>query len=204
MVAEGLASLLSEEPDVSVAGIAASVSAAVAAAESLRPDVVLMDYRLPDGEGTTAAQRIHDSLPEIAIVFLSAEPSDDAVLKAVEAGACGFISKEVGGLDLTATVLRAAAGEFLLPAATLARLLNRQRENRRRAVEHEKLEQEITAREKEILLLMSRGLDNHAIAYELGIAYATVRTHVRSVLSKLDSRSRLQAVIAGRERGLIS
>jgi DNA-binding NarL/FixJ family response regulator len=203
LVAEAISSLLSEHAEVRVVGTAGSAGEAVTRGAALRPDVVLMDFRLPDGDGTLAARQIREQNPEVAVLFLSAEHSDQAMLQAVEAGACGYISKDTGPEELVAAIRRAADGEFLLPAATMSRLLARQREVRRLQLEHQRLLDEITPRERQILRLMADGADNRAIAAELGIAYGTVRTHVRSLLEKLESSSRLQAVATARERQLL-
>jgi len=122
------------------------------------------------------------------------------MLKAVEAGACGYISKDTGPDELVAAIRRAADGEFLLPAATMSRLLSRQREVRQQELEQQRLLDELTPREQQILSLLATGANNRAIAAQLGIAYGTVRTHVRSLLEKLESSSRLQAVSTARER----
>lgn len=203
LVAEGLSALLSEQPRVRVAGVAGTVAGAVSASNEARPDVVLMDFRLPDGDGTLAARRIKEGQPEVAVLFISADPSDDAMLKAVEAGACGYLPKDAAPDELLSAIMRAAEGEFLLPAATMQRLLARQREVRRQQYEQQRMLEELTPREREILGLMADGNDNRAIASELGIAYGTVRTHVRSLLEKLESSSRLQAVATARERRLL-
>jgi two-component system, NarL family, response regulator DevR len=203
LVAEGLISLLEEQPAVRVVGSAGSVAEAVAAAGETRPDVILMDYRLPDGDGTVAADAIRSQQPEVAVLFLSADSTDEHMLRAVEAGASGYISKTAQIEEVVEAIRRAAEGEFLLPPAVMSRLLRRQSENRRREKEQERFEQELTPREREILQLMAAGEDNHEIAEHLHIAYGTVRTHVRSLLEKLDSRSRLQAVVVARERRLV-
>lgn len=204
LVAQGLMSLLDEQPGIRVAGRAGSVAEAVTAAAETKPDVILMDFRLPDGDGTMAADSIRSQQPEVAILFLSADVTDDHMLRAVEAGAAGYISKDARIDELVGAIRRAADGEFLLPPAVMARLLRRQSEHRRQEREQERIEQELTAREREILQLMAEGQDNHEIAAQLHIAYGTVRTHVRSLLEKLDSRSRLQAVVVARERHLVN
>ncbi|HEY8644142.1 MAG TPA: response regulator transcription factor [Candidatus Dormibacteraeota bacterium] len=203
LVAEALTSLLSEHPEVRVVGTAGSVGEAVTVGAEARPDVVLMDFRLPDGDGTVAARQIRAEHPEVAVLFLSAEHGDEAMLKAVEAGACGYISKDTGPDELVAAIRRAADGEFLLPAATMSRLLSRQREVRQQELEQQRLLDELTPREQQILSLLATGANNRAIAAQLGIAYGTVRTHVRSLLEKLESSSRLQAVSTARERRLL-
>ncbi|MEP7104915.1 MAG: response regulator transcription factor [Chloroflexota bacterium] len=203
LVAEAVSSLLREYPEIRVQDTVGTAAEAIRASESDPPDVVLMDFRLPDADGAVAARRIRERQPAVAVLFLSADPTDDAMLKAVEAGACGFISKDVEPDAPVAAIQRAAEGEFLLPAATMTRLLARQREVRRHEAEHQKMLDDVTPRELEILDLMSEGAGNRAIAAELGITYATVRTHVRNLLEKLESSSRLQAVVMARERGLI-
>ncbi len=203
LVAEGLTAMLSEHAELRVAGVAASVPDAVTAVEEKKPDVVLMDFHIPGGGGTVATRRIMERRPEVAVVFLSVDISEDAMLKAVEAGASGYVSKSVHSADLVSAILQAANGEFVLPAATMVRLLTRSRETRRLESERHRLESEVTPREREILRLMASGQDNHEIAASLGIGYGTVRTHVHSLLEKLHCRSRLQAVAVGRESGLV-
>jgi DNA-binding NarL/FixJ family response regulator len=204
LMVEGLASLLGEEPELKVVGTAGTVKDAVDAARNLAPQVVLMDFRLPDGDGPEATTRIRQEHPEVAVLFLSADISDEAMMRAVDAGACGYVSKAATAEELTNAIRRAGEGEFLLPAATMARLLARQRESRRSQEERHKLEEELTAREREVLKMMAAGLDNYDIAEKLGIGYGTVRSHVRGVLEKLGARSRLQAVALAREGGLIN
>ena len=204
LMVEGLASLLGEVPELKVVGTAGTVKEAVEKARELRPQVVLMDFRLPDGNGAEATARIRQDSPEVAVLFLSADVSDDAMLLAVDAGACGYVSKAASADELTSAIRRAGEGEFLLPAATMSRLLARQREQRRSQAARDKLAEDLTAREREVLKMMAAGLDNYDIADKLGIGYGTVRSHVRGVLEKLGARSRLQAVVLARESGLIN
>jgi len=201
---EGLSSLLSEYPDLSIAGIATTVADAVAKASLLKPDLVLMDYRLPDGDGTQATEKIRARLPDTAVLFLSADVSEASMMRAVEAGACGYISKDASAEELVAAIRRAAGGEFLLEAATVARLLERRRQAQRQESERVAVGAELTSRERDVLRLMARGMDNYEVADELRIGYGTVRGHVRGVLEKLGSHSRLQAVAIAREAGLVS
>ena len=203
-MAEGLAALLGEDPLLKVVGTAGSVKEAIVAASSLKPQVVVMDFRLPDGNGAEATERIRQEHPEVAVLFLSADVSDDAMMQAVDAGACGYVSKGASAQELANAIRRAGEGEFLLPAATMARLLARQREARKSQAAKDRLEEELTAREHDVLKMMASGLDNYDIAEKLGIGYGTVRSHVRGVLEKLGARSRLQAVALARESGLIN
>jgi len=200
---EGLSSLLAEYPDIDVIGVATTVADSVEKASLLKPDLVLMDYRLPDGDGAQASERIRASQPDTAILFLSADPSESAMLRAVEAGGAGFVSKAASAEVLVNSIRKAAAGEFLLEAATMARLLEHKRRDQSAATARAQLAAEMTSREREVLRLMSRGMDNFEIADELGIGYGTVRGHVRGVLEKLGAHSRLQAVAEARKAGLI-
>jgi DNA-binding NarL/FixJ family response regulator len=204
LMVEGLASLLGDVPGLRVAGIAGTVEEAVDKARELQPQVVLMDFRLPDGNGAEATARIRRDNRDVAVLFLSADVSDNAMLLAVDAGACGYISKAASAEELTGALKRAGEGEFLLPAATMSRLLARQREQRRSEAERDRIAQDLTAREREVLNMMAAGLDNYDIADRLGIGYGTVRSHVRGVLEKLGARSRLQAVVQARESGLLN
>jgi len=204
LMVEGLAALLGEAPELRVVGTASSVREAVEAARTLQPQVVLMDFRLPDGNGADATEKIRQERPQVAVLFLSADVSDEAMMRAVDAGACGYVSKGASADELTNAIRRAGEGEFLLPAATMSRLLARQREARRSEAAREKLHEELTAREREILKMMAAGLDNYDIAEKLGIGYGTVRSHVRGVLEKLGARSRLQAVALARDTGLLN
>ena len=200
---EGLSSLLAEYPDINVLGVATTVADAVAKATLLKPDLVLMDYRLPDGDGAQASERIRTRLPDTAILFLSADPSESAMMRAVEAGASGYVSKAASAEELVSSIRKAADGEFLLEAATMARLLDQRRQAQQQASEKQRLTSELTQREREVLRLLARGLDNFEIADELGIGYGTVRGHVRGVLEKLGAHSRLHAVAEARKAGLV-
>ncbi|MGY6024577.1 response regulator [Streptomyces spinosirectus] len=200
-VAEGLWAMLDDYDDLTVVGWADSVAEAVPMTEQLSPDMALIDYRLPDGTGAEAAARIRAHDPGVAIVFLSADTSDAALLAAVEAGASGYLLKSAGGDEIAAAIRAAAAGETLIPARTLMEVLARNRESARLfASQMERLES-LTSREQEILALMTQGLDNRAIADRLTISYATVRTHVRGILEKLQARSQLEAVAKAAEWG---
>ena len=200
---EGLSSLLAEYPDINVLGVATTVADAVAKASLLKPDLVLMDYRLPDGDGAQASERIRATLPDSAVLFLSADPSEASMMRAVEAGASGYVSKAASAEELVGSIRKAAEGEFLLEAATMARLLEQRRQSQQKATEQRRLMGDLTPREHDVLKLMARGLDNYEIAEELGIGYGTVRGHVRGVLEKLGSHTRLHAVAEARKAGLV-
>ncbi|MEU6545039.1 response regulator transcription factor [Streptomyces sp. NPDC046859] len=200
-VAEGLWALLDEYDDLTVVGWSDSVAEAVPMTEQLSPQVALIDYRLPDGTGAEAAAHIRAHDPAIAVVFLSADTSDGALLAAVEAGASGYLLKSAGGEEIATAIRAAAAGETLIPARTLMEVLARHRESTRTSARQTERLESLTAREREILALMTQGLDNRAIADHLTISYATVRTHVRGILEKLDARSQLEAVAKASDWG---
>ena len=201
VVAEGLWALLDEYDDLTVVGWADSGAEAVPMTEQLGPQVALIDYRLPDGTGAEAADRIRALDPTVAVVFLSADASDAALLAAVEAGASGYLLKSAGGDEIASAIRAAAAGETLIPARTLMEVLARHRETTRVFAEQTERLESLTSREQEILALMTQGVDNRAIADRLTISYATVRTHVRGILEKLDARSQLEAVAKAAEWG---
>jgi DNA-binding NarL/FixJ family response regulator len=154
-----------------------------------------VDFRLPDGTGADAAVRIREHRPEAAVIFLSADDSDQAMLAAIEAGASGYLVKSAAGAEIVETVRRAADGEMLIAAPKLAALLARRRDVAGQDDDRTRRLEELTPREHEILQLMTQGMDNREIAGQLSIAYPTVRSHVRKVLEKLGARSRLEAVV---------
>jgi len=183
VVAEGLAALINDQADMEVVGNVGTVAECEAVAAKVNPDVVLVDFRLPDGSGPDAAAAIRGILPAAKMIFLTREDTDLARFAAVQSGASAFLHKS------------RAASEVV--AATIATLLAK-----RRAVEAQ-LER-LTRREKDVLRLMAEGYPSRAIAGELGISYTTVRTHIRSLGSKLAVHSKLEAIVKARELGLIS
>ncbi|WP_020577258.1 response regulator [Actinopolymorpha alba] len=195
VVAEGMTVLLNEHPDLEVLGWAPSVAEAVRIAEERPVDVAVLDFWLADGSGADAAAGIRTRRPETAVVFVSADDSDQAMMAAIEAGASGYLLKAASAGEIADAVRRAADGEMLIPAGKLAALLARSRETARRSAGLVRQLESLTPREREILDLMSQGLDNRQIADRLSIAYPTVRSHVRKVLEKLCARSKLEAVV---------
>jgi DNA-binding NarL/FixJ family response regulator len=203
VLAEGLELALQRHEDLNVVGWAATVEDALALARERRPNVVLMDFHLPDGTGAEAAGKLRKELGDVAIVFLSADSSEDALMAAIESGASGYLVKSGAAAQVADAVRRAAEGEMLIPAATLAGLLARQRQRQREEAAIQKLAGQLTPREREILQLMAQGLDNRAIAEKLFISFTTVRGHVQNILEKLDAHSKLEAVARANQHGLI-
>ena len=203
LVAEGLASMLNASTDLRVVGTAGSGAEAVNLAESCGPDVIVMDSHLPDGAGAEVAARLRSLRPGVPIVFLSADESESAMIAAVRAGACAYLPKSRAAADVADAIRRAVEGEMMIPAAQLARLLARSQEMARDDALRQRLLQSLTPREREVLGLMADGLDNRAIAAELGIGFTTVRGHVQNILEKLDAHSKLEALACAARYGLL-
>jgi len=201
MVVQALVLAISREPDIEVVTTASTVREAVDRVSDAKPDVLLIDYYLPDGTGVDAVRALE--APALKVVFLSSDRSDGAVLAALEAGACGYLVKSEPLDQLVAAVRRAGEGEILLQPGELVALLGRQRERQRREAEQQRVSSSLTAREREILQLMAQGLDNRAIAEFLHLALTTVRWYVQVMLEKLDVHSKLGAVARAAELGLI-
>jgi DNA-binding NarL/FixJ family response regulator len=197
VVAEGLAALINHQADMKVVGQAGSVAESVPAAAELGPDVVLLDFRLPDGTGAEAAAAIREIRPEAKLIFLTREDSDAARFAAVQSGASAFIHKSKAASDVVEAIRDVARGRMLITPRTIATLLSK-----RRGIEAQL--HSLTPREKEVLRLMAEGLASRAVAARMGISYTTVRTHIRSVGSKLGVHSKLEAIVKARELGLIS
>jgi DNA-binding NarL/FixJ family response regulator len=196
VVAEGLAALLNDQPDMTVVGKAASVVESIARAQEITPGVVLVDFRLTDGTGADAALGIREVRPDTRFIFLSREDSDAARFAAIEAGASAFIHKSQAAAEVVDAIRTVASGGSLFTPRTIATLLNKRREMDTQL-------DSLTPREKEVLRLMAEGVSSRTIAARLGISYTTVRTHIRSLGSKLGVHSKLEAIVKARELALI-
>jgi DNA-binding NarL/FixJ family response regulator len=203
LLASAIARVLEGQQGLAVSGISASGQAAIDSMIKIRPDVVLMDFRLPDMSGPVAARMIQSQHAEAAIVFHSAEESEAALLDAIDAGAIAYLTKDATADQIIEAVQRAARGEVLIPVELFARAIARQRAAVIRKREREQLLAEFTPRELDILHLLAEGLDTGAMADRLSIAPHTVEWHVRHVIEKLQVHSKLQAVIAAARKGLI-
>ena len=205
LVRAGFRVLLQSAPDLEVAGEAANGEEAVALARELRPDVVLMDIRMPVLDGLEATRRIaaDEALAGVRVLILTTFESDEYVFEALRAGASGFVLKDIEPADLLQGVRVVAAGEALLSPPVTRRLIaefaGRPAVRRRSAKDLESL----TEREREVLALVGRGRSNEEIAADLFVSPATVKTHVSRVLSKLYARDRAQLVVAAYESGLV-
>jgi DNA-binding NarL/FixJ family response regulator len=186
VVRAGLAGILDAEPDIEVVGEAGSAQEAVVLAGSLRPDVVLMDLRMPGGDGVTATIGVLAAVPSTRVVVLTTYESDADILRAVEAGAAGYLLKDASRAELVAAIRSAARGETVLAPSVATRLVDRMR--RPPAADT------LSPREVEVLRHVARGLSNAEIGRELFISEATVKTHLLRTFAKLGVSDRTAAV----------
>jgi DNA-binding NarL/FixJ family response regulator len=194
VVRAGLRGMLEAEPDLRVVGEAASGAEAVTAAAAFTPDVILMDLRMPGGDGASATERILRGGSSSRVVVLTTYETDADILRAVEAGACGYLLKDASPADLAAAVRAAARGETVLAPSVAGKLLRQVRQPAQPG---------LSAREAEVLRLVARGLTNADIGRELHISEATVKTHLLRVFNKLDVGDRTAAVTTAMARGLL-
>jgi two-component system, NarL family, response regulator LiaR len=197
VVRQGLRSFLRSQEDIDVAGEAADGEEAVAAAERLRPDVVLLDLVMPRVDGLEALRRIRAVAPSARVVVLTSFADDQKLFPAIEAGAAGYLLKDVPPATLADAVRTVHRGEALLHPAVTAKLM-RQYQDRGAAGDRR-----LTDRELEVLRLVARGLSNRRIAGELVVSEKTVKTHVSNILAKLELSDRTQAAVYAVREGLV-
>ncbi|MET7333925.1 response regulator transcription factor [Nonomuraea sp. NPDC005650] len=203
MIRAGFAALLAAQPDLQVVGEAADGLQAVAAARDLRPDVVLMDVRMPNLDGLEATRRITGAGGDSKVIILTTFDIDDYVYAALRGGASGFLLKDAPPADLITAVRVIAAGEALLAPSVTRRLIE-EFAARLPIDEREALRlNALTPRELDVLRLVASGLANTEIAGELTIAEETVKSHVGRIFTKLGLRDRAQAVVLAYESGLV-
>ncbi|HVU18242.1 MAG TPA: response regulator transcription factor [Candidatus Didemnitutus sp.] len=187
----GLLSLMNTEPNLLVVGEAGDGAEAIRQYKTLRPDLAVMDLRLPDMDGHEVARQIRMFDPQARILIISAFEGDADIHAALEAGACGYVLKSVTGEELIPAIHAVAQGRRWIPQEVASRLRSRN------------TYEELTAREHEVLVQLARGLANKEIADTLGITEHTTKGHLKSILGKLRVLDRTQAVIAAVQRGLI-
>jgi len=205
LIRAGFRSLLESEPDLEVVADAGTGAEAVEQVTRLRPDVVLMDIRMPGGDGLWATEQIAGN-PELAgthIVIVTTFELDEYVVQAIRAGASGFLVKDTEPTELIRAVRVAAAGDALLSPGVTRRLLTRLETGLRRPSDPAALAV-LTDREREVLALVGRGLTNTEIGVRLFLSPLTAKTHVSRIMSKLAARDRVQLVILAYESGLVS
>ena len=203
MIRAGFAMILDAQPDILVVGEASDGDEAHALARALEPDVVVMDIQMPDHDGLTATSHICCAMPHVKVLIVTTFDIDDYVYQAIRAGASGFLLKNAAPEDLVHAVRVVAAGDALLAPGVTKRLIRRFAHQPVERVEGAVVEQ-LTPREREVLRLLAKGLSNSDIADELVIGTGTVKTHVTHILTKLNLRDRVQAVVFAYETGVIS
>ena len=189
---------LGAEPDIDVVGTAHDLASADRMLRESDPQVVLLDHRLPDGDGVTALPQLRKAAPEASFVVLTASTAEQVLVSAIENGAAGFVSKTRSLGELTSAVRAAAAGEAVISPELLARLLPRMNRTAERKGAYD-----LTARELEVLELLAEGTPNHELGARMGISRNTVRNHVQNLLTKLGVHSRLEAVALATREGLV-
>jgi DNA-binding NarL/FixJ family response regulator len=203
LLASEIVRLMTGETDFAVVGVSSTGADGLDATIQHKPDVVLLDYRLPDIGGPAAAVTILAAYPAAAIVFLSAEDSEGALLDAVDAGATAYLTVHTTAAEIVEAVRRAARGDSLIPVELFVRAIARQRTHVAVARERNKVRAEFTPRELEVLHLLAVGLSTNDMSHRLGIAPHTIEWHIRHLIEKLHVHSKLQTVIAAARLGLI-
>jgi DNA-binding NarL/FixJ family response regulator len=201
LLTDALAGLLRRESDIEVIGIAQTVAEAKLAAQQ-PVDVVLMDYRLPDGTGADATRSIKTRWPSAKVIMLTAVSDDETMLDSIQAGADGYLTKDRASDDVVSAVRAAHAGEILLPRSVVFEIAQRVGLSRRQAVASRSVEQ-LTPREMEVLGALAQGLSSREICDRLFIAPNTLRTHVQNIMSKLRVHSKLEAVALALRQNLL-
>lgn len=194
MFAESVARLLGDEDEIDVVAVASTAAAAVEFAADLAPDVAVVDFRLPDGDGATVTREVIAASPATKVLILTGASDDGLLVAAIEAGCSGFLTKDRALAELVTAVRLASLGESYIPAELLSNLLPMLRGERRG------LGTDLTPRELEMLALLRLGTSTVEMASRLNLSVHTVRNHVRNILGKLRAHSKLEAVaIATRE-----
>ncbi|WP_051766146.1 response regulator [Streptomyces sp. NRRL F-5135] len=206
VVRRGVRDLLDAEPDIEVVGEAGSMDHALVRGPAVRPDVALLDVRLPDGDGITVCRELRSLMPGMACLILTSFDDDDALLDAIMAGAAGYVLKEIKGSDLVGAVRTVASGRSILDPATTTRLMSSLRGEEDGAGEEPGSLSELSPREQEILGLIGEGLTNREIGGRLYLSEKTVKNHISRLLAKLGVERRIQAAVlatqaAGPEAG---
>jgi DNA-binding NarL/FixJ family response regulator len=197
VLGSALAHALGDQDDIIAVGVAGSLARAKELIPTTAPDVILLDHRLPDGNGVDAIGDLRALRPSVAVVVLTASPAEQVMLGAIQAGASGFLSKTRSLAEVTGAVRAAAAGEAVISPELLARLRPRMQRGSTTS------QTTLTEREREVLGLLAEGLTNAAIAARLVVSVHTVRNHVANLSAKLGARSKLEALSIAMREGLL-
>ena len=195
VVRRGVADLLEAEPDLTVVGEAATAAEALARVPAVRPDVAVLDVRLPDGDGVTVCRELRSMLPDLRCLMLTSFADDDALFDAIMAGASGYVLKQIRGTDLVGAVRTVANGQSLLDPRTTAKVLERMRA----AAEDKGPVAGLSEQERTVLALIGEGLTNREIGERMFLAEKTVKNYVSHLLAKLGMQRRTQAAILATE-----
>ena len=194
VVRRGVHDLLDAEPDLEVIGEAGTVEQALIRVPALRPDVAVLDVRLPDGDGVSACRELRSRVPGLACLMLTSFDDEEALLDAIMAGASGYVLKQISGTDLVTAVRTVAGGQSMLDAGATTRLMARIRGESTHDEQPKALEA-LTEREREILALIGEGMTNREIGQRLFLAEKTVKNHISRLLAKLGVERRVQAAV---------
>ncbi|TXS00581.1 DNA-binding response regulator [Streptomyces sp. col6] len=195
VVRRGLRDLIDDERDMEVVGEAATAEQALARGPALRPDVAVLDVRLPDGDGITVCRELRSAMPDLACLMLTSFDDEDALIDAIMAGAAGYVLKQINGSDLVSAIRTVATGQSMLDPATTARLMRSLRSPEApKSPEDERLSG-LSERELAVLELIGEGLTNRQIAERLYLSEKTVKNHISRLLGKLGVERRVQAAV---------
>jgi DNA-binding NarL/FixJ family response regulator len=203
ILVDSLSLMLRYESDIDFLGSASSVSNGHNLIKETTPDVLLLDVGLPDGNGLDLIPEVNEVSPETNIVVLTSLSDEATLMRVIDSGISGFVSKNSELSELMSTIRKAADGEIVMPTSLLVGLLMRLPRDKAAAYQEEKGWERLTMREQEVLELLASGKSGSEIAEDLHIAPLTVRTHIRNLMSKLGVHSRLEAVTFGMKNGLI-
>ncbi|UCA54444.1 response regulator transcription factor [Streptomyces sp. WA6-1-16] len=199
VVRRGLRDLLEAEQDLDVVGEASTADQALARGPALRPDVAVLDVRLPDGNGIAVCRELRSRMPDLACLILTSFDDEDALLDAILAGAAGYVLKQINGSDLVSAVRTVASGRSMLDPSTTARLMRSLREAEADAPPEDERLAVLSERERSVLDLIGEGLTNRQIAKRLYLSEKTVKNHISRLLGKLGVERRVQAAVISAE-----
>ncbi|MFJ5806562.1 response regulator [Streptomyces sp. NPDC093093] len=195
VVRRGLRDLLEAETDITVVGEAGTADQALARGPALRPDVAVLDVRLPDSDGITVCRELRSRMPDLACLMLTSFDDEDALLDAIMAGAAGYVLKQIKGADLLSAVRTVASGQSMLDPATTARLMHSLRDPEAPKAPEDTRLATLSERESAVLELIGDGLTNRQIAKRLYLSEKTVKNHISRLLGKLGVERRVQAAV---------
>ncbi|MHC0429802.1 response regulator [Streptomyces sp. O3] len=195
VVRRGIRDLIGDESDMEVVGEASTAEQALARGPALRPDVAVLDVRLPDGDGISVCRELRSRMPALACLMLTSFDDEDALVDAIMAGAAGYVLKQIKGSDLVAAVRTVATGASMLDPATTARLMRTLRDPQAGKPPEDERLAALTERERAVIDLIGEGLTNQEIAHRLYLSEKTVKNHISRLLGKLGVARRVQAAV---------